>query len=162
LAAGLGLGLLTLPYALPLLWIAATGGSALSLHQAAIGASTATVALLGVAAVLATRPRHAARAAAAAIAVLAILPVGLGSRWFVERFARDPLLAAVPQLEETRGALRLLSRAPVGGWAAGLDLSPSGLRYTVSRTFRPGSRAGSARVGAFAGGQREVEGSAVR
>src|SRR5262249_52648255 len=135
-----------------------------SLHRAAIGAMAATAAVLGLAAALATRPGAPARTAAAAIAILAILPLGLRSGWFVERFGRDPLLAAAPRLEETRGSLRLLSHAPLGGSATGLDLSPSGLRYTVTvaaRSEAAGSRV-TARVGAFSGGPRAVEGASVR
>src|SRR5262249_35693189 len=135
-----------------------------SLHRAAIGAMAATAAVLGLAAALATRPGAPARTAAAAIAILAILPLGLQSRWFVERFGRDPLLAAAPRLEETRGSLRLLSRAPAGDRANGLDLSPSGLRYTVTavaHSEHPGLRE-TARVGTFSGDHRQVEGAAVR
>src|SRR5262249_6149905 len=130
-----------------------------SLHRAAIGAMAATAAVLGLAAALATRPGAPARTGAAAIAVLAILPLGLQSGWFVERFGRDPLLAAAPRLEEARGSLRLLSHAPLGAFATGLDLSPSGLRYAVTvvaRSEAAESRV-TARVGAFSGGHREVE-----
>src|SRR5262249_40384590 len=77
---------------------------------------------------------------------------------------RDPLLASAPRLEESQGSLRLLSQAPLGGLANRLDLSPSGLRYTVivgARSETPGSRK-TVRVGAFSGGHRQIGGRAAR
>ncbi len=162
-AAGIGLGLIALVTALPLLATAAAGGGAVRLHQAAMGPPAFTVALLGLAAMLATRPRARARAVAAGLALLAVLPVGLGSHWFLDRFGRDPFLGTAARLDETGGSLRLLGRTPLGVSARRLRLSPSGTRYTVVGLTGPlGRRVPANRVGAFSGGSREIEGAAIR
>src|SRR5262249_20697485 len=75
----------------------------------------------------------------------------------------DPLLGEASRLEETRGALRLLGRKPLGMSASGLHLSPSGLRYAVvGWTGTREKRVATTQVGAFSGGAREIEGGILR
>lgn len=162
-AAGAGLGVVALLFFIPLLWSAASTWSALRVHQAAPGAASVSAALLGLAAVLATARRPAPRAWAAAVVLLAALPPALASHAFVERFARDPLLASAPRLATTEGTLRLLHRTRIGVTAADLRLSPSGRRYAVAAFAGPRGEDRRPRhlVGRLAGDYREVEALAL-
>jgi Zn-dependent protease with chaperone function len=143
--------------------IAAAGTPrALRLHQAALTRPGAAIALLGMAAALALARRPAARWAALVAAVLAALPLVTASRWFLDRFARDPFLAHPPTLPLRRVVARPLRETRIASGAVQLRLSPSAARFAV-RPMEPGAPDEDARplrrisVRSFSGPEREVE-----
>ena len=140
---------------------------ALRLHQAAQARPAAAVALLGVAAALAFARRPLARVVALALAILAALPVAAGSRWFLDRFARDPFLADPPPFVARTVLLRPLRETRIGAPAAQLRLSPSASRFSV-RPFESAQAdddpqpARRISVRSFSGPEREVEAEDLR
>jgi Zn-dependent protease with chaperone function len=148
--------------------IAAAAGTprALRIHQAALTRPSAAVALAGVAAALAFARRPAARWAALGVAVAAALPVLAGSRWFLDRFARDPFLAHPEPLAVTTVAVQPVREARIGAPARQLRLSPSASRFAVrpldteaDGELRPARRLS---VRSFSGPEREVDAEDVR
>jgi hypothetical protein len=139
---------------------------ALRLHQAALSRPSAAVALLGLAAALALVRRPLARGAALLAAVLAALPVVAASRWFLDRFARDPFLAHPEALVARTLPARPLREARIGSMAMQLRLSPSASRFSVRPVdpanedpARPPRRIS---VRSFSGPEREVEAADLR
>jgi heat shock protein HtpX len=146
-----------------LLAAAAGAPRGLRLHQAAQSRPGAAVALLGLAAALVVARRPAARWGALAAAVLSTVPVVAGSRWFLDRFARDPFLADPPPLQARPVAAQPVRETRIGSAAMQLRLSPSASRFAV----RPVEAAGLAEEGtrparrmsvrSFSGPEREIE-----
>jgi Zn-dependent protease with chaperone function len=150
--------------------VAAAAGvpRALRLHQAAQARPAATVALLGMAAALALARRPGPRWAALAATVLAAVPVVAGSRWFLDRFARDPFLADPPRLHARPVAAQPVRETRIGSAAAQLRLSPSASRFAVrpveaadadDEGSRPRRRLS---VRSFSGPERDLEAEDLR
>lgn len=139
---------------------------ALRIHQAALARPAAAVALAGVAAVLAFARRPGARFAALAAALLATLPVVAGSRWFLDRFARDPFLARPDSLPVRVLAVRPTRETRIGSAAVQLRLSPSASRFALRPVEADveGERRAARRLSlrSFSGPEREIEAEDVR
>jgi Zn-dependent protease with chaperone function len=135
---------------------------ALRLHQAALTRPSAAVALLGVAGALALAGRPVARAAGLVLAAVSVLPLLAGSRWFLDRFARDALLAHPPSLATRPVPARPLRETRIGSAGMQLRLSPSAARFSV-RPVEPATADDEPRavrrisVRSFWGPEREVE-----
>jgi Zn-dependent protease with chaperone function len=143
--------------------IAAAAGMprALRLHQAALTRPSAAVALLGVAAALALTRRPAARWAALLAALVSVLPVLAGSRWFLDRFARDPFLAHPQPLVIQDLPAHPRRETRIGSAARQLRFSPSASRFAV-RPVEPEAdgeprTARRLSVRSFSGPERELE-----
>ena len=146
---------------------AATGTPrALRLHQAALSRPAAAVALLGVAAALALARRPAARWAALGAALVSLLPVLAGSRWFLDRFARDPFLAHPEPLRISDIAVQPTRETRIGSAAMQLRFSPSASRFAIRplEAEADGEPRAVRRlsVRSFSGPEREIEAEDVR
>jgi hypothetical protein len=105
----------------------------LGLAQAARNVPLAGIALAALAAALGVLPPRWARPAGIAVLVLALGHAALGSHWFVDRMARDPLLARATEIPRGETSLRLVHEARFGReWSGVLVLAASGSGYALA------------------------------